>query len=690
MRILLKSGHLLGASIYTIAYVIFIFITFVKNIPFKIRVWVGLSIYYAVGIASFLTFGPIGSGRIWLLSFAVLSCILLGLRAGLIALLINICTIIFLAVFFDSELLTITSTSYSSSEYWLATGLSFVFLSTIVTISIGVLVAALEKNLHKEQLLTKELKLTNKQLERQISERRFAEESLQKSQIKYKTLTNNLNVGIFRNTVGPDGKFLEANPAIVKMFGYESKSEFMGLQVSDLYINPEERKQFSDKMLREEFVRNEELQLKKKNGDPIICSISSVSIKDNYGAVQFYDGVIEDITERKRLESKFQQAQKMEAIGTLAGGVAHDLNNILSGIISYPELILMDLPKGSPLEDPIKKIIESGQKAAATVQDLLTMARRGVATYKVLNLNDILSEYLASPEFHKLISYNPSVKVEKYLDPYLLNIMGSPIHISKTIMNLISNAAEAMPDGGIISVGTENIYLDQPLKSHDEIAEGDYVILSVSDGGIGISTEDISRIFEPFYTKKVMGRSGTGLGMAVVWGAVKDHKGYIHVESELRKGTTFKIYFPITRQEKSEDLESKDLLDYMGNGESILIVDDVKEQREIASKIMSQLNYCVNAVSSGEEAVEFLSKKTVDLMILDMIMPCGMDGLKTYERIIKFHPNQKAIIASGYSETRRVKMAQKLGVGAYVKKPYTVEKIAIAAKSELKKEKIAA
>ena len=690
IKILFQSGDLLGAAIYTIAYIIFICITFVRNIPFKIRVWIGLSIYFAVGIASFLTFGPIGSGRLWLLSFAALSGILLGLRAGLIALCLNVCTIVLLAVFIDTGFLAAISPSYSSSEYWLATGLSFVFLSTVITISIGVLVAALERNLIKEQSLTKELKLANEQLGRQITEQRFVEESLQKSRIKYKTLTNNLNVGIFRNTAGPEGQFLEANPALIAMFGYESKDEFMKLRVSDLYVNPEERSIFSDKLVQKEFIKNEELLLRKKNGDSITCSVSSVAIKDDSGEVQFYDGVIEDITERKRLELKFQQAQKMEAIGTLAGGVAHDLNNILSGIVSYPELILMDLPKDSPLEDPIKKIKESGQKAAATVQDLLTLARRGVSTAKITNLNDIVSEYLTSPEFQKLISFHPSVKVKKCLDPYLLNIMGSPIHLSKTVMNLVSNAAEAMPEGGIINVSTENIYLDEPVKNYDEIAEGDYVILTVSDTGTGIATDDIGRIFEPFYTKKVMGRSGTGLGMAVVWGTIKDHNGYIHVESELKKGTAFKLYFPITRKEKIEDPKSGDLFNQMGNRETILVVDDVKEQREIASKILSQLGYCVNTVSSGEAALKFLSKNRVDLIILDMIMPCGMDGLETYERIITIHPNQKAIITSGFSETHRVRKAQKLGVGTYLKKPYTIEKIAIAAKSELKKEKRAA
>jgi PAS domain S-box-containing protein len=683
MKISFQSGDWRSVSIYTIAYLIFITITFVRNIPFKIRVWIGLSLFYVIGITSFLTFGPIGSGRIWLLSFAVLSSILLGLRAGLIALFLNICTIFILAAFLNTEFLAVTSLSYTPSEYWFATGLSFIFLSTVITISIGVLVAGLEKNLRKEQSLTRDLKLSNERLERENTERRVAEESLQKSQERFKTLTNNLNVGIYRNTIGPEGRFLEANPAIVKMFDYESKNKFLDIKVSDLYINPEERKIFNEKMLQKGFVSNEELLLRKKNGDPIICSVSSVAIKDKNGQIKFYDGAIEDITERKRLESKIQQAQKMKAVGTLAGGVAHDLNNILSGIVSYPELILMDLPKDSPLEAPIKKIQESGEKAAATVQDLLTLARRGVPTAEIVNLNDIVSEYLISPEFQKLNTFHPLVKIEKDLDTTILNIMGSPIHLSKTVMNLVSNAAEAMVEGGKISISTENKYIDRPISNYDDVEEGDYVLLTVSDTGAGIAAEEIGRIFEPFYTKKVMGRSGTGLGMAVVWGTVKDHKGYIHVESELNKGTTFKLYFPITRKEKNEDQKSKDLFDYMGNGESILVVDDVEEQREIASKILSQLGYSVKTASRGEEAVKFLSKETADLIILDMIMPPGIDGLETYERIIAIRPNQKAIIASGFSETHRVKKAQRLGVGTYVRKPYTIEKIGLAVRSEL-------
>ena len=382
--------------------------------------------------------------------------------------------------------------------------------------------------------------------------------------------------------------------------------------------------------------------------------------------------------ERRYLETRLRKSQKMEAIGTLAGGVAHDLNNILSGLVSYPELLLMDLPEDSPLRQPILTIRESGQKAAAIVQDLLTLARRGVSVTQVINLNQLVNHYLTSPENNKILEYTPGIKVITDLQEDLLNILGSPVHLSKMIMNLISNAAEAMPKGGEIQITTENCYIDTAIKAFEAVEEGDYVTLTVSDTGIGISPGDIERIFEPFYTSKTMGRSGTGLGMAVVWGTVKDHKGYIDVKT---------LYFPVTRQELPEKKKRISLDKYRGRGESILIVDDIKEQREIAAEMLKKLGYNVISAPSGEEALRYMSENQADLVVLDMIMNPGIDGLETYKKILQFHPEQKAVIASGYSESDLVREAQHMGAGAYVKKPYSFEKIGMAVKGELEKEK---
>ncbi len=212
----------------------------------------------------------------------------------------------------------------------------------------------------------------------------------------------------------------------------------------------------------------------------------------------------------------------------------------------------MDLSDDNPLREPILRIQESGQKAATIVQDLLTLARRRIVVADVMNLNQLVDSYINSPEYAKLKSFHPYAIIRSNLDTDLLNIKGSTVHLFKTIMNLVSNAAEAMPDAGDIIISTQNQYIDKPVKDYSTINEGYYAVLKVSDTGTGIASKDIERIFEPFYTKKIMGRSGTGLGMAVVWGTVKDHHGYIDVQSTLNKGTIFTLYFPITREEVSE------------------------------------------------------------------------------------------------------------------------------------------
>jgi len=520
---------------------------------------------------------------------------------------------------------------------------------------------------------------------RDVTERKLAEEALRSEEEKIRVLTEKSPLGI--SLIGEDGHYEYLNPKFIEMFGYTLADIPAG---RDWFI-----KAYPDSRYRHEVISTWIDDLEKYESGESRSRSFKVSCKDGSEKEVYFRSVTmeagehfvicEDITERTQLEAQLQRAEKMEAIGTLAGGVAHDLNNVLSGIVSYPDLLLMDLPEDSPLRKPVLTIQKSGKKAADIVQDLLTLARRGVVASEVVNVNQIINSYLSSPEHEKLREFHPDAKIESDLETNLLNIMGSPVHLSKTVMNLVTNAAEAMPDGGNIFISTESKYIDNPIRGYDDVKEGDYVILTVSDTGIGISSEDMERIFEPFYTKKVMGRSGTGLGMAVVWGTVKDHKGYIDIQSTEGKGTTFTLYFPVTRKEISGQEEALPIEDYMGKGESILVVDDVEEQREIASRILKKLGYSVTTVSSGEEAVDYLKDNPADLLILDMIMDPGIDGLETYKRILKLHPNQKAIIASGFSETDRVKEAQRLGAGKYIKKPYTLEKIGIAVRDELEK-----
>jgi len=352
--------------------------------------------------------------------------------------------------------------------------------------------------------------------------------------------------------------------------------------------------------------------------------------------------------------------------------------------VGYSELMLIEIPEGNPLRKHVTNILDSGQRGAAIIQDLLTLARRGVAATEVINLNTLILDTLKTPEFQKLRSTFPDIRIETEREEGLLNIKGSPIHLSKTVMNLVFNAVESIDDYGQVLIKTENRHLDQPMNGYDAMLEGDYAVVSVTDTGQGIAQQDLEKIFEPFYTKKVMGRSGTGLGLAVVWGTVKDHGGYVDVRSQIGKGTTFTLYFPATHEIGKKIREALSPERYAGKNESILVVDDVPKQRELAQHMLEKIGYRVNSVSSGEAAVEFLkAKKEVDLVLLDMIMDPGIDGLETYRRIRRIRPDQKTIIVSGYAETERVKKALSMGVCAYVRKPYLLEQLGTAVRNEL-------
>ncbi|MFW6180146.1 MAG: ATP-binding protein [Spirochaetota bacterium] len=388
--------------------------------------------------------------------------------------------------------------------------------------------------------------------------------------------------------------------------------------------------------------------------------------------------------ERGSLQKRVARAEKMEAIGLLAGGVAHDGNNILTGISGYLELLNMRIPEDDPNRRYIQGTLEATRKMGQLIDDLLTLTRSVVTRKKVLNLNEVVRDYLGSPMCRNLQSTHPEVRIEEQLQPGLLNMWGVSGHLVKMLMNLVTNAAEAMPKGGEISITTTNRVVDHPVEGYDRtIPEGRYVVLTVADQGTGIKDEDLGRVFEPFYTTKKSGRSGTGLGMALVYGIVKDHRGYLDLRSIPGRGTTFTIYFPVTGKQPEGEGSPLPEAQYLGSGQRVLVVDDVDAQRELLAEILARLGYQVEAVGSGEEAVEYLRDNRADLVVLDMIMDPGMDGLDTYRSISALRPGQRALIISGYARTERVSEAQRLGAGRFVKKPYTVETIGRAVYEEL-------
>jgi PAS domain S-box-containing protein len=306
----------------------------------------------------------------------------------------------------------------------------------------------------------------------------------------------------------------------MKIFGYSQADLEKGVNAIDV-IAPVDRERAAVNITR---ISNKDMEIGteytalRKNGEEFPVIIYSTPIHADEKVIGLR-GIVIDFTERKRaedekrrLEERLQRAEKMESLGTLAGGVAHDLNNVLGVVLGYAELLLNSVDESSPIKPRLLNIMKGGEKAAAIVQDLLTLARRSVPNRQVLNLNKVIADCQQSPEFEKLSSYHPSVTIKTDLEPDLLNISGSPVHLGKTLFNLVSNASEAIKKGGIVTIKTANQYLDKPIYGYDDVREGDYVVLTVSDTGEGIPKADLKRIFEPFYTKKAMAEA------ALAWG----------------------------------------------------------------------------------------------------------------------------------------------------------------------------
>lgn len=384
-----------------------------------------------------------------------------------------------------------------------------------------------------------------------------------------------------------------------------------------------------------------------------------------------------DITERQRMEQQLSRDRKMKAIGLMAGGVAHDLNNILSGVVSYPELLLLDMAADNPLRRPLTLIHKAGLEASQIVADLLTVARGSRGYSELVDPNALIGEYLDSPDFEEMRCRHPLVDYSFLPAADLLPISCSAIHVRKCLMNLVINGFEAIAGQGEVRIATGNVSSEE-IAARDLGLPGDrhYIRITVSDTGRGIEEKEIEHIFEPFYSKKVMGRSGTGLGLTVVWNTVRDHGGVTKVTSS-QQGSTFELIFPATVNEQVRKTGEQQVL--RGNGEAILVIDDEERQREIASTLLRTLGYRVEAAGTAQEAWSYLVNRPVDLVVLDMIMgPGEPSGREIYQRILSRHPGQRAIIASGYAEDDDVRKTLAMGAGAFVPKPYTIAAMSLA------------
>lgn len=465
-----------------------------------------------------------------------------------------------------------------------------------------------------------------------------AENELQQ---RYEDLINRLHVGIFRHTV--DGHFIEVNQAGISIAEADSKEEFMKHTVSDFFQEKGHYQEIVNRVLETGFMRDIEIELQTLKGRRFWASISVVVKKDRKGNI-YLDGIVEDITEKKRLEDQLRQAQKMEAVGQLAGGVAHDFNNILTAIVGYAQILNMMEREDDLKREYLEHILTSCEKAARLTQGLLAFSRKQVMNLTVTNLNHVVK--MVETFLKRVIGED--IEFETGLSEKVLMVKIDPLQIEQVLMNLATNARDAMPDGGVLKINTDLVKLDDHfIRAHGYGSPGSYAILSISDTGEGMDEETRKRIFEPFFTTKGVGK-GTGLGLSIVYGIIKQHHGFINVYSEPDRGTIFKIYLPLAT-EMTREKGPIEAFPPTGGTETILLAEDNAEVRKVTGTVLAQFGYRVIQAVDGEDAVnKFMgNKEAVQLLLLDIVMP-KKSGKDTYDEIRRIRPGIKVLFTSGY------------------------------------------
>jgi PAS domain S-box-containing protein len=518
--------------------------------------------------------------------------------------------------------------------------------------------------------LNQSLEQGNRDLEARVRERT---EKLRESEQRLQRILDLAPVGII--IVGVDSLRIKyANQAVSRMLG-RAKEDLEGRSIESLLATD------GHGWIREELQahidgrKSSSQDISFVGADDRVMQADVISAPFSMEGRLCLLGFIIDECRRKELGARLNRAQKMEAVGMMAGGVAHDLNNILSGIISYPEMLLMRLPEDSDLCRPLRAIQDSGRRAAIVVEDLLTIARGVASTREPHDLNRLVEEYLESPECERLFGLYSNLECRQRIEAENAVVLCSPVHLKKSIMNLMTNAVEAAGEGGLVEISTVNRVLEGEEAVDRELPPGPYVVLGVWDNGPGIALEDIEHIFEPFYSRKVMGSSGSGLGLTVVWNTVQEHGGAVFVTSDDR-GSLFELYLPVTETRQKDTVGSGWAELPRGHGESILVVDDESQLRDIAGRILSLLGYRVLLADSGEEALALLAEYPMDLVVLDMIMEPGLSGRETFEQILVRYPGQKAVVATGFSDSEDVRATMEQGAGGFIRKPYTMEQLA--------------
>jgi len=499
-----------------------------------------------------------------------------------------------------------------------------------------------------------------------------SEQQRQESEVSYRTLVERAPMGIYRSSA--EGKFLSVNAALVRMLGYDSPEAVQQLDMArDVYADPAERQRLLDRDTYTEREYDEvEATWKRKDGLLLKVQLSVRAVRNVASGVAYYETIVRDVTEQRRLQAQLMQAQKMEAVGRLAGGVAHDFNNLLTVIISYSDLLLEDLGRDDPKREDVAAVRKAAEGAAALTHQLLAFSRQQVLQPKVLDVNATV----ASTEklLRRLIGED--IQLVAKLGSGLGSVKADPGQIEQVIMNLAVNARDAMPAGGQLTIETANVEMDEAyVRGHPLAQPGRYVMLAVSDTGTGMDEQTKAHIFEPFFTTKELGK-GTGLGLATVYGIVKQSGGFIWLYSEPGHGTSFKIYMP--RVDESAERATPAAAAPLPRGtETILVVEDAPAVRAVTRQVLERQGYTVLEAPNGGAALVLATKHhgPIHLLLTDVVMP-GVNGRQLAEQLARPRPDMMVLFTSGYTDDSVVRHGVLESGIAYLQKPFTPDGVA--------------
>jgi two-component system, cell cycle sensor histidine kinase and response regulator CckA len=506
----------------------------------------------------------------------------------------------------------------------------------------------------------------------EITGRKRVEEALRQSERRFRDLVENTKYGIYHST--REGRFVDVNPALVRMLGYSSEEELLAVDLAaDVYGNPEDRARVLELGQQTGRISEAEVEWKRKDGRPITVRISGRALYDQAGQLVGTEGIIENVTEWRETEKQLRQAQKMEAVGRLSGGIAHDFNNLLTVIKGYSDILSGLRDQCEPYRHSVEQIRKAADRAASLTRQLLAFSRMQVLQPKVLDLNE------AVLEMEKMLARLIGEHIEFVFvpDKSLGRTKADPGQIEQVIVNLAVNARDAMPHGGKLIIETRNIFLDGDyVLRHPPALAGEYVMLSVSDTGHGMDAETQSHIFEPFFTTKEQGK-GTGLGLATVYGIVKQSGGYIWVYSEPGLGAAFKIYLPRVCEAPEITRPIKSAVGVAGGTETLLLAEDQEDVRELMSDFLRKSGYTVLPATNGAEAMQIAERYDgpIHLLVTDVVMP-KMGGRELAERLVGVRPQVKVLYLSGYSEYSAAPLDSKDWRDAFLQKPFAVEQLA--------------